>query len=63
MSVTCIRDEVTYTLIKESSTTVLEDGEVGLIYQIVECFFIGRDNTGDTRDISANNLEIKCNCQ
>ena len=42
--VTCIRDEVTNTLIKESSSAVFKDCEHSLLYEVGVCILVLRND-------------------
>ena len=61
--VRCVTNEVTATLIKESSRAISKDCEHSLLYEVGVSLLVLRNNLRNTRDIAANNLEIKRSCQ
>tara|TARA_R100001463_G_C3531632_1_gene221688 strand:+ start:524 stop:823 length:300 start_codon:yes stop_codon:yes gene_type:complete len=58
MSPARVGDEITHTLIKETSGAVLEDGKVSFFYEIAERIFVLSNHLRDTRNVGTNNLEI-----
>ena len=44
MCVARVRDEVTHTLIEESSTAVFKGGEVSFLYEVAERIFVLRQH-------------------
>lgn len=56
-----VGDEVTHTLIEESSGAIVEDGQVAFIYEVAERFFVLRYDLRYTTDVACNNLEIEGN--
>ena len=61
MCMASVGDEVTYTLIEESSGAIVEDGQVAFIYEVAERFFVLRYDLRYTTDVACNNLEIEGN--
>ena len=62
MCVLSVGDEVTNTLIKKSSRSILEDGVVSFFYEVAEGIFVLRNNLRYTWDVGANNGEIEGYC-
>ena len=62
VSVSCIRDEVTYCIVPKSSTAVFEDSHVCLFDEVSERIFVLRNNLCNASNIGIYNFEIK-GCQ
>ena len=61
MCMASVGDEVTHTLIEESSGAIVEDGQVAFIYEVAERFFVLRDDLRYTTDVAGNDVEVEGN--